>query len=229
MIDYYHDESKDKGLDTPPAPSAADKSVTSITVSVRPASDSIANIWQRAKMAVRSWAPRFGTASTAAAAAPAVAAPAAPVTFPNAVLGDDEFKFLSSLDLAKVNELNARVREKCTPLAAAHAESLGTCGGGVRSGLPCMLLSLLLCWHAGEPDAVVQRAQMALTCCISSIVCPQATTQFLELLDKDGVDPTQPYQALEERVARYWHQSKKVRELQAAPARAAAPPAKLQE
>jgi cytochrome c heme-lyase len=130
VIDYYHDETKDVGLDVAPAPSASDKSVTSISVRVRPASDSFGNLWQRAKMALRP-----------SAASPAPAQPAAPpvtpaVTFPNDVLSDEEFSFLSALDAAKVDELNSRVREKCSSHATAHAEA--SAGSLLACALPLL-------------------------------------------------------------------------------------------
>lgn len=57
---------------------------------------------------------------------------------------------------------------------------------------------------------------MALTCCISSIVCPQQSKDFLSTLEKDSDNAGPAYQALEERISRFHEQSKKVMAQQAA-------------
>jgi Cytochrome c/c1 heme lyase len=118
IIDYYHDDTKDKGLDKVPQPSAKDLTVQSITMHVLPALDSVSGwstLWAAAKQKL------FGKAKVAAP--PAVVEPPTPsVVFPNTPLSDDEFKFLSALRPASVAELNAAVSEKCGPISAAYAQ-----------------------------------------------------------------------------------------------------------
>ena len=131
VIDYYHDDAKDRGLDRLPMPSAKDKSVQSITVNVRPASDSLGNLWERSKFAVKSlFAKRVAPAPE-----PAVFEPPA-VVFPNAILPEDEFKFLSSLNLSSIATLNKTVSEKCGGYADAHAKN--SASGTFLLGIHCL-------------------------------------------------------------------------------------------
>jgi hypothetical protein len=152
IIDYYHDDAADKGLDKLPEPHAWDTSIRSITLVVRPALDSLSALWDRVRSAVTglpalppppphlaaaaaAGAAGATSATTPAAATGAAAQPftraAAKVVFPDSTLGEEEFGFLAGLTLARTRELNSAMMTRCTPVALQHKANLeaGGCLG----------------------------------------------------------------------------------------------------
>ena len=133
IIDYYHDDTKDKGLDKLPQPHAWDTSIKSISLVVRPAVDSLSAVWDRVRFPiVNAW--REWTAPKAAAAPLPAPTPAQPpvsavksraemkVVFPESSLSEEEFQFLAALNLPRVREMNGAILKKCAPVAEQYKQ-----------------------------------------------------------------------------------------------------------